>query len=201
MREIIVSTFLTLDGVMQAPGAPEEDPEGGFTLGGWQATYLDDVTSSAIAALMDKPFDLLLGRKTYDIFAGYWPDHVDGPIGMKFGEATKYVASRGTPVLPWERSVLLEGDVAQSVAHLKAQDGPELQVYGSGDLVQTLRACGLVDRYLLWIHPVVVGGGKRLFPEGTAPGGLRLVDSQVSKTGVIIANYVPVGEVVTGTIG
>ena len=200
MRQLIVCTFLTLDGVMQAPGAPEEDPEGGFAFGGWQAGYLDEVTNSAIAAFMDKPFDLLLGRKPYDIFAGYWPNHVDGPIGTKFGEATKYVASRGTPTLSWERSVLLEDDVAQSVARLKAQDGPELQVYGSGDLVQALRACGLIDRYLLWIHPVVVGAGKRLFPEGTASGALRLVDSQVSTTGVIIGSYEPAGDVVTGTI-
>ena len=200
MRELIVCTFLTLDGVMQAPGAPEEDKEGGFAFGGWQASYLDDVTSSAIAAFMDKPFDLLLGRKTYDIFAGYWPNHVDGPIGRKFSAATKYVASRGAPTLPWERSVGLEGDVARSVAHLKAQDGPELQVYGSGDLVQTLRAHDLIDRYLLWIHPVVVGSGKRLFPEGTVPGALRLVESRVSTTGVIIGTYEPAGNVVTGTI-
>lgn len=200
MRELVVLTFLTLDGVMQAPGAPEEDPEGGFTWGGWQAGYLDDVTNSAITAFMDRPFDLLLGRKTYDIFAGYWPLHADGPIGRKFGEATKYVASRGTPALPWERSVLLEGDVARSIADLKAQDGPELQVYGSGDLVQTLRTHHLVDRYFLWIHPVVVGSGKRLFPDGTAPGALRLVDSHVSTTGVIIGSYEPEGEVVTGTI-
>lgn len=200
MRRLIVCTFLTLDGVMQAPGAPEEDPEGGFAFGGWQAGYLDEVTNSAIADFMDTPFDLLLGRKTYDIFAGYWPNHVDGTIGRKFSEATKYVASRGNPALPWERSVLLEGDVARSVRNLKAQDGPELQVYGSGELVQTLRAHDLIDRYFLWIHPVVVGSGKRLFPEGTAPGGLRLVGSQVSTTGVILGSYEPAGDVVTGTI-
>lgn len=200
MRQLIVCTFLTLDGVMQAPGAPEEDQEGGFAFGGWQASYLDDVTNSAIAAFMDKPFDLLLGRKTYDIFAGYWPNHVDGTIGRKFSEATKYVASRGNPTLLWERSMLLEGDVARSVGQLKAQDGPELQVYGSGDLVRTLRAHGLIDRYFLWIHPLIVGSGKRLFPEGTAPGALRLVDSQVSSTGVIMGSYEPAGEVVTGTI-
>ena len=200
MRELVVLTFLTLDGVMQAPGAPEEDPEGGFTSGGWQASYLDDVTNDTIAAFMEKPFDLLLGRKTYDIFAGYWPLHVDGPVGRKFSEATKYVASRGAPTLPWERSVLLEGDAARSIADLKTQDGPELQVYGSGELVQTLRAHDLVDRYLLWIHPVVIGSGKRLFPHGTAPGALRLVDSHVSTTGVIIGTYEPAGDVVTGTV-
>lgn len=200
MRELVVCTFLTLDGVMQAPGAPEEDPEGGFAFGGWQASYLDDVTNSAIAAFMDKPFDLLLGRTTYDIFASYWPDHIDGPIGRKFCEATKYVASRRSPTLSWEKSVLLENDVARSVADLKAQDGPELQVYGSGNLIQTLRAYGLIDRYLLWIHPVVVGFGKRLFPEGSAPGALRLVDSTVSTTGVMIGSYEPAGDVVTGTI-
>jgi dihydrofolate reductase len=200
MRQLVVCSFLTLDGVMQAPGAPEEDPDGDFNLGGWQASYLDDVTGSAITAFMDKPFDLLLGRKTYDIFAGYWPQHVDGAVGQKFAVATKYVASRATPMLPWERSVLLEGEVAQSVAALKAQAGPELQVYGSGDLVQTLRAHGLVDRYFLWIHPVVVGSGKRLFPQGTASGALRLIDSRVSTTGVMIGTYEPAGDVVTGTI-
>lgn len=201
MRELVVLTFLTLDGIMQAPGAPEEDPEGGFTYGGWQASYVDDVTGSAITAFMDKPFDLLLGRKTYDIFAGYWPNHVEGPIGQKFAEATKYVASRGNPALPWERSVLLGNDVAQSVAELKAQEGPELQVYGSGELIQTLRSHRLIDRHLVWIHPVVVGSGKRLFPEGTSSGALRLVESEVSPTGVIMATYEPAGDVVTGTIG
>ncbi len=200
MRELIVLSFLTLDGVMQAPGAPEEDPDGGFTLGGWQASYLDDVTNNAIADFMDKPFDLLLGRKTYDIFAGYWPDHVDNPVGMKFREATKYVASRGTPARSWERSVLLDGEVAQSVAHLKAQDGPGLQVYGSGDLVQTLRVHDLIDRYYLWIHPVVLGSGKRLFPEGVAAGALRLGSSQVSTKGVFLGCFEPAGDVVTGTI-
>lgn len=201
MRQLVVLTFLTLDGIMQAPGAPEEDPEGGFTYGGWQASYVDDVTGSAITAFMDKPFDLLLGRKTYDIFAGYWPNHVDGRIGQKFAEATKYVASRGNPALSWERSVRLGNDVAQSVAELKAQEGPELQVYGSGELIQTLRSHRLIDRHHVWIHPVVVGSGKRLFPEGTSSGALRLVESEVSPTGVIMATYEPAGDVVTGTIG
>ena len=200
MRELIVTTFLTLDGVMQAPGGPHEDEEGGFALGGWQASYLDAVGDRALTAFMDGPFDLLLGRKTYDIFAAYWPDHVDGPIGRKFGEATKYVASRDAPALPWDRSVLLENDVAQSVAELKVQDGPQLHVYGSGDLVQTLRAHDLIDRYLLWIHPVVLGSGKRLFPEGTHQEALRLVESKVSTTGVVIGTYEPAGDVATGTI-
>jgi len=200
MRELIVTTFLSLDGVMQAPGAPDEDEESGFALGGWQASYLDEVGDGLLGAFMDGPFDLLLGRKTYDIFAAYWPYHVDGSIGRKFGEATKYVASRGTPALSWERSVLLEDDVAQSIAELKTQDGPQLHVWGSGDLVQTLRAHDLVDRYVLWIHPVLLGSGKRLFPEGACPGALRLVDSHVSTTGIMIGSYEPAGEVVTGTI-
>ena len=200
MRELIVSTFLTLDGVMQAPGAPHEDEEAGFAFGGWQAGHADDVTDGTIAALMDKPFDLLLGRKTYDIFAAYWPEHADGPIGRKFNDATKYVASRGTPPLSWNRSVLLKDDVARSIADLKGEDGPELQVYGSGNLVQTLMAHGLIDRYLLWIYPLVLGSGKRLFPEGSAPSALRLVGSKVSTTGVVIVTYEPAGEIVTGTM-
>jgi len=200
MRELIVTTFLTLDGVMQAPGAPDEDEEAGFPFGGWQASYLDDVGDRELAAFMDQPFDLLLGRKTYDIFARYWPYHVDVTIGRKFGEATKYVASRGAPALPWDRSVLLENDVAQSIAQLKGQDGPQLHVWGSGNLVQTLRVHDLIDRYQLWIHPVLLGSGKRLFPEGTRPGALRLVDSKVSTTGVVMGTYEPAGEVVTGTI-
>jgi len=201
MRELIVTTFLTLDGVMQAPGAPDEDDEGGFGFGGWQASFLDKVGNADLAEFMDRPFDLLLGRKTYDIFASYWPYHVDGPIGQKFGAATKYVASRATPPLPWERSVLLDSEVAGAVEQLKAQGGSQLHVWGSGDLVQTLRAHDLIDRYVLWIHPVVLGSGKQLFPAGTTPGAMRLVASKVSSTGVLMCTYEPAGGVVTGTIG
>jgi dihydrofolate reductase len=199
MRKLKATTFLTLDGVMQAPGGPGEDDEGGFAFGGWTVNYMDDVGSRAMGAFMGTPFDLLLGRKTYDIFAAYWPDHPEAAPGKPFNEATKYVASRGNPTLTWDRSVLLYGDVAQLVADLKREDGPELQVYGSGDLIQTLMRHGLIDQYLLWVFPLLLGSGKRLFADGVVPAALKLVDSKVSTTGVVIGTYEPAGDVVTGS--
>jgi dihydrofolate reductase len=199
MRKLIVTTYLTLDGVMQAPGGPGEDDEGGFAFGGWMANCWDELMNQTLGALLGKPFDLLLGRKTYDIFAGYWPDHAEGAVGKPFNDATKYVASRGNPTLSWHESILIEGDVAEGVAKLKQEDGPELQVYGSADLVQTLMRHGLVDQYLLWQFPLVLGSGKRLFAPGTVPTALKLVDSQVSTTGVVIGTYEPAGDVVTGS--
>ena len=199
MRKLIVSTFLTLDGVMQAPGGPEEDDSGGFAHGGWSVNYWDDRMGEVMGAAMSVPFDLVLGRKTYDIFAAYWP-HASEEQGAKpLNDATKHVASRSRPTLEWRNSVLIEGDAAEGIASLKEQDGPELQVHGSGNLVQTLLRHGLVDEYRLWSFPVVIGSGKRLFADGTVPAALRLVDSQVSTTGVVMGRYEPAGEIVTGS--
>jgi dihydrofolate reductase len=199
MRKLIMSTFLTLDGVMQAPGGPEEDDSGGFAYGGWSANYWDDQMGQVMGEATSRPFDLLLGRRTYDIFAAYWP-HAPEEAGAKpLNDATKYVASRGRPTLEWQNSVLIEGDAAEGIASLKKEDGPELQVHGSGNLIQTLMRHNLVDEYRLWVFPLVIGSGKRLFPEGTIPSGLRLLDSKVSTTGVVIGTYEPAGEIVTGS--
>jgi len=201
MRKLIVSTFLSLDGVMQAPGGPEEDDSGAFALGGWSVNYWDEQMGEVMRSAMSVPFDLVLGRRTYDIFAGYWPTAPEDAGGKPLNDATKYVASRGRPALDWPTSVLIEGDAAQGVAALKQGDGPELQVHGSGDLIQTLLRNNLVDEYRLWIFPLVIGAGKRLFAEGTVPAGLKLVDSKVSSTGVVIGTYRPAGEIVTGSFG
>ena len=201
MRELVVSTFLTLDGVMQAPGGPGEDDEGGFALGGWSVNFWDDVIDGSMAEATSTPFAMVLGRRTYDIFAAYWPTAPEEAGGEVFNEATKYVASRGRPTLEWSNSVLIEGDAAEGITKLKQEDGPELQVHGSANLIQTLLAHDLVDRYRLMVFPVVIGSGKRLFAEGTLPGALKLVDSRVSTTGVTIATYEPAGELVTGSFG
>jgi dihydrofolate reductase len=199
MRKLIVSTFLTLDGVMQAPGGPEEDPSGSFAHGGWSVNYWDDQMGQVMGEAMSTPFDLLLGRRTYEIFAAHWPYATDDPGAKPLNDATKYVASRTLRSLDWSKSVLIEGDVSEGVAALKQQDGPELQVHGSSNLIQTLLRHNLIDEYRLWTFPVVVGPGKRLFSDGTIPAGLTLVDSKVSTTGVVIATYVPAGEIVTGS--
>ena len=199
MRKLIVGTFMTLDGVMQAPGGPEEDDSGGFAYGGWSVNYWDDQMGEVMDEQMSVPFDLVLGRKTYDIFAAYWP-HASEEAGAKpLNDATKHVASRGNPTLEWNKSVLIEGDAAEGVAALKKGDGPELQVHGSGNLIQTLMRHNLVDEYRLWVFPLVIGSGKRLFSDGTIPAGLKLVDSTVSSTGVVIGKYQPAGEIVTGS--
>ena len=199
MRKLIVSTFLTLDGVMQAPGGPGEDDDGGFTQGGWSVNYWDETMGEFMGAATSGPFDLVLGRRTYDIFAAHWP-HASEEEGAKpFNDATKHVASRSRPELAWTNSVLIEGDAADGIAALKQQDGPELQVHGSGNLIQTLLRNDLVDEYRLMVFPVVLGSGKRLFADGTVPAGLRLVDSTVSTTGVMIGTYEPAGEIVTGS--
>jgi dihydrofolate reductase len=199
MRKLIVSTFLTLDGIMQAPGGPEEDDSGRFAYGGWSVNYWDDQMSEVMGEAMSRPFDLVLGRRTYDIFAAYWP-HAPEEAGAKpLNDATKYVASRSHPALEWSKSVLIEGDAAEGIAELKKEDGPELQVHGSGNLIQTLMRHNLVDHYRLWVFPLVIGSGKRLFSEGTIPSGLKLLDSKVSTTGVVIGTYEPAGEIVTGS--
>lgn len=200
MRKLTASTFLTLDGVVQAPGGPGEDDDAGFPFGGWVAPYFDDHLGEVMGALMGEPFDLVLGRKTYDIFAAYWPTASEEDGAGPLNEATKHVASRGRPELTWDRSFLIEGDVVAGVAALKSQDGPGLQVHGSGDLLQTLLRHGLVDELQLLTFPVILGQGKRLFPDGAAPSALRLVSSSVSGSGVLVARYVPAGDVVTGSV-
>ncbi|GAA4565102.1 dihydrofolate reductase family protein [Micromonospora coerulea] len=199
MRKLIVSTFLTLDGVMQAPGGPGEDDDGGFTHGGWSVNYWDEMMGQVMGAAMSKPFDLVLGRRTYDIFAAHWPRATEEDAAKPLNDATKYVASRSRPTLEWRNSVLIEGDAADGIAALKQQDGPELQVHGSANLIQTLLRHDLVDEYRLWVFPVVLGSGKRLFSAGAVPAALKLVDSKVSTTGVVIGTYQPAGELVTGS--
>jgi dihydrofolate reductase len=199
MRSLIVSTFLTLDGVMQAPGGPEEDESNGFTEGGWSVNYWDEQMGQVMGEAMSTPFDLVLGRKTYDIFAAYWPNASEEQGAKPLNDATKYVASRSRPVLEWDRSVLIEGDAAEGIAALKKEDGPELQVHGSGNLIQTLMRHKLVDEYRLWVFPVVLGSGQHLFADGTIPSGLKLVDNKVSTTGVVIGTYEPAGDLVTGS--
>jgi dihydrofolate reductase len=199
MRELIVTTFVTLDGVMQAPGGPGEDDSGGFALGGWSVHYWDETTGEVMNEATSKPFAMVLGRRTYDIMAAYWP-HASEEAGAKtFNEATKYVASRSHRTLEWSNSVLIEGEAAEGIAALKREDGPELQVHGSANLIQTLLRHKLVDRFRLWVFPLVIGSGKLLFAEGTTPSGLKLVDSKVSTTGVVIGTYEPAGEIVTGS--
>jgi len=199
MRELIVSTFLTLDGVMQAPGGPEEDESGDFAHGGWSVNYWDELMRQVMTEAMSAPFDLVLGRRTYEIFAAYWP-HAPEEAGSKpLNDATKYVASRSRPMLEWGPAVLIEGDAADGIAELKRGEGPELQVHGSGNLIQTLMRRNLVDQYRLWVFPLVIGSGKRLFSDGTIPSALKLLDSKVSTTGVVIGTYEPAGEIVTGS--
>jgi dihydrofolate reductase len=199
MRELMVTTFMTLDGVMQAPGAPDEDDSGGFTHGGWSVNYWDDLMGQVMGEATSKPFAMVLGRRTYDIMAAYWPSASEEDGAKPLNDATKYVASRSQRTLDWSNSVQIEGDAADGIAALKREDGPELQVHGSGNLIQTLIRHDLVDRYRLWVFPVVLGTGKRLFADGTVPAGLKLVDSKVSTTGVVIATYEPAGALVTGT--
>jgi dihydrofolate reductase len=199
MRKLIVQTFLTLDGVMQAPGGPEEDDSGGFAHGGWSVNYWDEQMGQVMDEATSTPFAMILGRKTYDIMAAYWP-HAPEETGAKtFNDATKYVASRSHPRLEWSNSVRIEGDAAEGLAALKQEDGPELQVHGSGNLIQTLLRHNLVDEFRLWVFPLVIGPGKRLFAEGTIPSGLKLVDSKVSTTGVVMGTYESAGEIVTGS--
>jgi dihydrofolate reductase len=198
-RKLLTTTFLTLDGVMQAPGGPEEDDSGGFKYGGWSAPLWDDDVAAFMGDTMGTRFDLLLGRRTYDIFAGFWPNAPVDETSRPLNEATKYVASRGRPKLTWDKSVLLEGVVAKAVADLKRGDGPELQVHGSGNLIQTLLRNNLIDEMRLLVYPVLLGSGKRLFADGTIPAGLSLLESHVSGSGVVMGKYVPAGEVVTGS--
>lgn len=200
MRKLVVLSFISLDGVMQAPGGPDEDTSSNFKYGGWTVPYSDDFSGNLMVEQMSMPFDLLLGRKTYDIFANYWPKQdPEGPVAKPFNKATKYVVSGSSPKLDWEKSVLIEGDVLAKLKELKEQDGPMLQVHGSGNLIQTLLKNDLVDELWLKIFPVTLGTGKRLFAEGTMPAAFELTDSKVTPLGVIFANYKRAGDVKTGS--
>ena len=198
-RRLISTTFVSLDGVMQAPGGPEEDPSGGFSLGGWTFPYFDEQAGEFMGRTMGVPFDLVLGRKTYDIFAGYWPHQPESDMSRPLNDATKYVASRARPDLSWDRSQQIEGDVAEGVAALKQEDGRELQVHGSGDLLQTLLRHRLIDEYRVLTFPVLLGSGKRLFEPGATPAGLRLLECTASGSGVVMTRYEQAGEVRTGS--
>lgn len=197
MRKVIVLEFITLDGVMQAPGAPDEDTTGGFEYGGWAVPYFDEFAYKMMEGQMNRSFDTLLGRKTYEIFAAYWPDHNDMWPGIN--QATKYVLSHKDLNFWWENSVLLKGDVVEEIKRIKNMDGPELQVHGSGELVQILLKNNLVDEMWLKIFPVTLGTGKRLFGNGTIPAAFSLKEAKVSPQGVIFANYELAGEVKTGS--
>jgi len=201
MRKLIVLSFITLDGVMQAPGGPEEDPTGGFKYGGWVAGYFDDFLGKLMEKQMNKPFNLLLGRRTYEIFAAHWPyvKTDEDPFAASMNKAKKYVASKTLKRLDWSNSELIKGDVAKKVKKLKEQDGPDIQVHGSGNLIQTLLKHDLVDELWLKIFPITLGKGKRLFAEGTIPAGFKLLESETLPNGVIVASYARAGEVKTGS--
>ena len=198
MRKVIVLEFITLDGVIQAGGGPDEDTSGGFKYGGWQAPYSDDVLGTVMNKQMSMPFDLLLGRKTFEIWEPYWPKHAD--IWPGASTATKYVASNTMTSSEWQPSVFLGGDIAEKVSQLKQQEGPDLHVYGSANLVQTLMKHDLVDEFWLKIYPLTLGSGKRLFVDGTIPAAFKVTESQVSPTGIIIVNYKRAGAVTTNSV-
>lgn len=198
MRKVMAAAFVSLDGVMQAPGAPQEDPTGGFEMGGWTATYWDEMMGAAMGESFAEPYELLLGRKTYEIFAAHWPYVENDPIANSFNAITKYVATSSIEPLAWRNSVALHDPVTE-VAALKAGDGPMLLTQGSSQLLQTLIAHGLVDEFQVWTFPVVLGRGKRLFGETIPPFALKLVDTKVSSTGVTLSRYAPVGPVPLGS--
>jgi dihydrofolate reductase len=191
MRKIITTTFVTLDGVMQAPGGPGEDTTGGFAYGGWQTSFpSDEMMQSMLNGFFGIPFDLLLGKTTYDIFAGYWPHATtDLQVAAPFNSTRKYVVSKEPFEPSWNNSVCITGDVVPQIEKLKQEDSPDLWVWGSGNLIQTLLEHDLIDRMHLWIYPLTVGTGKRLFAEGTQPEKFKLIESKTSATGVIIATY------------
>ena len=200
MRRLVVLTFITLDGVMQAPGGPGEDDSGGFKYGGWSVGYFDDVLGNVMGEQMGHPFDLLLGRKTYDIFAGHWPRLGDDDPGARvINRARKYVVSHRPVSLDWKGTIPITGDVVGKIKDLKKEDGPEIQVHGSGNLIQTLLKNDLVDEFWLKIFPVVLGSGKRLFADGAMPAGFSLTDGRISPNGVVVGSYARAGEVKLGS--
>jgi dihydrofolate reductase len=200
MRKLIASTFVSLDGVMQAPGGPAEDPTGSFTLGGWLFAFGDAEMDLSAAGFDGKNRELVLGRKTYEIFEAYWPYQPENnPIARSLNAAKKHVASRTLKSLQWENSSLLDADIVSALTALKAQPGPDLQIIGSGNLIQTLQAAAIIDEYNVWTYPIVLGHGKRLFENGARPSTLRLVASKVSTTGVVMSSYVPAGDIQPGS--
>jgi dihydrofolate reductase len=201
VRKLVVGTFLTIDGVMQAPGGPDEDRDGGFAHGGWSVKHWDEMMGKIIVEQILQPDALLLGRRTYEIFAAHWPrvTDPDDPVASKLNSMQKHVASRTLHRVEWHNSTLLTGDVATAVARLKLQTGGEIQVAGSSNLIQTLLKQDLIDEFRLWVFPVMVGPGKRLFGDGTIPGAFRLVDSKASTTGVVIHRYERAGKLEHGT--
>jgi dihydrofolate reductase len=200
MRKIIILTFLSLDGVLQAPGGPEEDTSGGFKFGGWTVPYSDEFSGKLMGEQMSKPFDLLLGKITYEIFAAYWPKQsTDNPASEPLNKAHKYVASHTPYNATWKETTVLTGDVVNQIKKLKSGNGPDLQVYGSGNFIQTLLKNDLIDEMWLKIFPVTLGSGKKLFAEGTIPAAFKLTDSKITPLGVIFANYKRDGDVKTGS--
>jgi len=200
MRKLIVSAFVSLDGIMQAPGGPEEDTTGGFEMGGWMFNFADDSMDLSEAGFDGGDRELLLGRRTYEIFEAYWPyQPEDHPVAKTLNTAKKHVASRTPEKLHWNNSVLLRGNVVQAISDLKDKPGPDLQIIGSSYLIQTLQAASLIDEYNVWTFPVVLGRGKRLFGETVKPSALRLVRTQTSTSGVVMSTYVPDGEIRPGS--
>lgn len=210
MRKIIAAAFVSLDGVMQAPGGPEEDPTGGFKFGGWTAPYWDDAIGAAIGEGFSTPYDLLLGRRTYDIFAAHWPyietdpskssfDALTAEIAETFNRITKYVATHEPETLTWQNSEALGRDVIAAVDRLKRGDGPVLMIQGSSELIQQLLAADLIDEFRLLIYPLVLSKGKRLFGEGTIPAAFKLTRSSASPSGVLIASYERAGDIKSGS--
>ena len=201
MRKLIASTFTSLDGVMQAPGGPTEDPTGNFMLGGWLFAFGDAGMDLSASGFDGKDRELLLGRKTYEIFEAHWPyQSEDDPIASTLNAAKKHVASRTLKSLQWNNSSVLGGDIVSAISALKVQRGHDLQIIGSGNLIQTLQAASLIDEYNVWSFPVVLGRGKRLFENGARPCALRLVASKVSTTGVVMSTYVPAGDILLGSL-
>lgn len=191
MRTVIAITQVSLDGVMQGPGGPDEDRSNGFTEGGWAMPFVDDEAGKIIDEIISRDFDLLLGRRTYEIWVGYWPKHVDNPIGAAFDKATKFVVTRTLDHLDWKNSQRIDGDVVEKIRELKTSDGPELHVWGSSKLLQTLIAADLIDEHRIWVFPVLLGEGKRLFENGVPPRGFTLVGTRSTPSGVIANTYRP----------
>ncbi|MCX6149696.1 MAG: dihydrofolate reductase family protein [Ignavibacteriales bacterium] len=189
---------ISLDGVIQAPGGPDEDTSGGFAYGGWIAPYSDAILGTVLRRQMNMPFDLLLGRKTFEIWTPFWPQHADAWLGVN--TATKYVASNTMTFSEWQPSVFLNGDIAEKVAEIKQQQGPDLHVWGSGNLIQTLIKHDLVDAFWLMIYPITLGVGKRLFADGTIPAAFKVTENKVTSNGVIVVNYEHAGAITTGSL-